>query len=83
MITKENENEQGHEQREFDMPGNYQSENASEKCGLISVVYHALWCEFDRETYEEKDFEVDEHEWYEADLELPARTEYLRDNTDG
>ena len=85
MINEE-KNSQTHEQEEFlseNVPDNHQSENASGKCGLVSVVYHALWWEFDRETYEEKDFEEDEHEWYEADSELPARIEYLRDNADG
>ena len=73
-------------QEEFlsvNVPENHQSENASGKCGLVSVVYHALWWEFDRETYEEKDFEEDEHEWHKADAELPARIEYLRENAEG
>ena len=63
-------NSQTQEQEEFlsvNVPDNHQSENASEKCGLVSVVYHALWCEFDRETYEKNSFEEDEHKWYEAD----------------
>ncbi|MBR0186531.1 MAG: hypothetical protein IJQ24_10940, partial [Synergistaceae bacterium] len=65
-MMNEGKNSQTQEQEEFlsvNVPENHQSENASEKCGLVSVVYHASWCEFDRETYEEKDFEEDEHEW--------------------
>ncbi len=85
-MMNEGKNSQTQEQEEFlsvNVPDNHQSENASEKCGLVSVVYHASWCEFDKETYEEKDFEEDEHEWYEADAELPARIEYLRENAEG
>ncbi|MBQ6920178.1 MAG: hypothetical protein IJQ74_07585, partial [Synergistaceae bacterium] len=61
----------------------HQSENASEKRGLVSVVYHISWNEKDKETYEGKDFEEDEREWYEIDSELPARIEYLRKNAEG
>ena len=87
MISEEKKSQTQEQegQEEFlsvNVPENHQSENASEKCGLVSVVYHASWCDFDRETYEEKDFEEDEHEWYEADTELPARIEYLRENAD-
>ena len=56
MIDEEKKS-QTQEQEEFlsvNVPDNHQSENASEKCGLVSVVYHASWCEFDKETYEEK-----------------------------
>ncbi len=84
MINEE-KNSQTHEQEEFlsvNVPENHQSENASEKRGLVSVVSHASWREFDREIYEENSFEEDEHEWHEADSELPARIEYLRENAD-
>ena len=61
----------------------HQPEDTSEQNGLVSVVYHASWSEFDRETFADKGFEEDEHEWYEADAELPARIENLRENADG
>ena len=61
----------------------HQPEDTSEQNGLVSVVYHASWSEFDRKTFDEKGFEEEEHEWYEADSELPARIEYLRENAEG
>ena len=82
-INEKHENQTIERVSDMDALAIYQSENAPEKNGLVSVVYHASWCEFDRETYEEKDFEEDEHEWHEAASELPARIEYLRENADG
>ena len=86
LMINEEKNSQTREQEEFlsvNVPENHQSENASEKRGLVSVVYHDSWREFDRERFDEKEFEEDEHEWHESDSELPARIEYLRENADG
>ncbi len=70
------------------MPDNHQSENASGKCGLVSVVFHTSWSGFSRDDLaqpliDKEIFTEEEHEWYEADSELPARIEYLRENAEG
>ena len=42
LMMNEGKNSQTQEQEEFlsvNVPDNHQSENASEKCGLVSVVY--------------------------------------------
>ena len=56
MISEEKKS-QTQEQEEFlsvNVPDNHQSGNASGKRGLVSVVYHASWYEFDRETFAQK-----------------------------
>ena len=82
-INEKHENQVIEKVSEVDTLAIHQSENASEKSGLVSVVYHASWNETDKKTFDEKGFEEDEHEWYETDSELPARIEYLRENADG
>ena len=61
----------------------HQSENTSERNGLIYVVYHASWSEIDRETFAEQGFEEEEREWHEVCSELPDRIEYLREKAEG
>ena len=82
-INEKHENQTIERVSDVDALAIHQSENASEKCGLVSIVYHASWSEIDRKTFAEKGFEEDEHEWYEVGSALPTRIEYLRENAEG
>ena len=59
MITEENENEQRHEQREFDMQENHQSENASQQDDFAFREIENSW---------ERSLEKF-HEWYDTCVE--------------